>query len=56
MSQFELKMPKMGESVEQATITRWFVKEGDTVEEDDALLKLPPIKLTLKYLRQLLVL
>ncbi len=40
MSQFELKMPKMGESVEQATITRWFVKEGDTVEEDDALLEI----------------
>lgn len=33
-------MPKMGESVEQATITRWFVKEGDTVEEDDALLEI----------------
>ncbi|HUW05809.1 MAG TPA: dihydrolipoamide acetyltransferase family protein, partial [Williamwhitmania sp.] len=40
MSQFELKMPKMGESVEQATITRWFVKEGDKVEEDDALLEI----------------
>ncbi len=40
MSQFELKMPKMGESVEQATITRWFVKEGDTIEEDDALLEI----------------
>ena len=40
MSQFELKMPKMGESVEQATITRWFVKEGDTIEEDDSLLEI----------------
>ena len=37
---FELKMPKMGESVEQATITKWFVKVGDTIEEDDVLLEI----------------
>jgi 2-oxoglutarate dehydrogenase E2 component (dihydrolipoamide succinyltransferase) len=37
---FEIKMPKMGESVEQATITKWFVKVGDTVEEDDNLLEI----------------
>lgn len=33
-------MPKMGESVEQATITKWFVKVGDKVEEDDNLLEI----------------
>ena len=33
-------MPKMGESVEQATITKWFVKVGDTIEEDDVLLEI----------------
>ena len=33
-------MPKLGESVEQATITKWFVKEGDTVEEDQPLLEI----------------
>ena len=33
-------MPKMGESIEEATITKWFVKEGDTVEEDDVLLEI----------------
>ncbi len=37
---FEIKMPKLGESVEQATITKWFVKVGDTVEEDDNLLEI----------------
>jgi 2-oxoglutarate dehydrogenase E2 component (dihydrolipoamide succinyltransferase) len=37
---FEIKMPKMGESIEQATITKWFVKEGDLVEEDDVLLEI----------------
>ena len=37
---FEIKMPKMGESIEQATITKWFVKEGDIVEEDTVLLEI----------------
>lgn len=30
----------MGESVQEATITKWFVKEGDTVEEDDMLFEI----------------
>jgi len=33
-------MPKMGESIEEATITKWFVKEGDKVVEDDVLLEI----------------
>jgi 2-oxoglutarate dehydrogenase E2 component (dihydrolipoamide succinyltransferase) len=33
-------MPKMGESVEEATITKWFVKEGDTIVEDEVLLEI----------------
>jgi 2-oxoglutarate dehydrogenase E2 component (dihydrolipoamide succinyltransferase) len=40
MAQFEIVMPKMGESIEEATITKWFVKEGDTVSEDDVLLEI----------------
>ncbi len=37
MAQFEIVMPKLGESILEATITKWFVKEGDTIEEDDLL-------------------
>jgi len=37
MAQFEIVMPKLGESIQEATITKWFVKEGDTVDEDDIL-------------------
>ncbi|NOY95506.1 MAG: 2-oxo acid dehydrogenase subunit E2 [Chlorobi bacterium] len=37
MSQFQIIMPKLGESILEATITKWFVKEGDTIEEDDIL-------------------
>ena len=37
MSNFKIVMPKLGESIQEGTITKWFVKEGDTVEEDDML-------------------
>jgi len=30
----------MGESVQEATITKWFVKEGDKIEEDDMLFEI----------------
>lgn len=40
MAKFEISMPKMGESVQEATITKWFVKVGDNVEEDDMLLEI----------------
>jgi len=40
MANFDIIMPKMGESIEEATITNWFVKEGDNVEEDDVLLEI----------------
>ena len=40
MATFDIQMPKMGESIEEATITKWFVKEGDQVEEDDVLLEI----------------
>ncbi|MFA5329074.1 MAG: dihydrolipoamide acetyltransferase family protein [Prolixibacteraceae bacterium] len=35
MSEFKIQMPKLGESVQEATITKWFVKEGDKIEEDE---------------------
>lgn len=37
MAKFEIVMPKLGESIQEGTITKWFVKEGDKVEEDDML-------------------
>ncbi|MCF8308201.1 MAG: 2-oxo acid dehydrogenase subunit E2 [Bacteroidales bacterium] len=37
MAKYEIVMPKMGESVIEATITKWLKKEGDTVEEDDSI-------------------
>ncbi|MBN1188059.1 MAG: 2-oxo acid dehydrogenase subunit E2 [Bacteroidales bacterium] len=40
MAKFDVIMPKMGESVQEATITKWFVKVGDKVAEDDVLLEI----------------
>ncbi len=40
MAKFELLMPKMGESVQEATITKWFKKAGDKVEEDEPILEI----------------
>lgn len=40
MSQVELKMPKMGESVHEATIIRWLKNEGDRVEADEPVLEI----------------
>lgn len=40
MSLFNIIMPKMGESIQEATITKWFVAVGDTIEEDDILLEI----------------
>ena len=40
MATYNIVMPKMGESVQEATITRWLKKAGDTVEEDDVLLEI----------------
>jgi 2-oxoglutarate dehydrogenase E2 component (dihydrolipoamide succinyltransferase) len=40
MAQFNIVMPKLGESIEEATITKWFVSVGDKVEDDDLLLEI----------------
>jgi len=40
MSKFELKLPKMGESVAEATITSWLKDVGDQIEMDEAVLEI----------------
>ena len=40
MTKFELKLPKMGESVAEATITSWLKEVGDTVELDEAIVEI----------------
>ncbi len=40
MARFELKLPKMGESVAEATITNWLKEVGDKIEMDEAVLEI----------------
>jgi len=40
MAKFDIVMPKLGESIIEATITQWLKQEGDTVEEDDAIVEI----------------
>ncbi len=39
MTEFELKMPKMGESITEGTIINWLISEGDTFQEGDIILE-----------------
>ncbi|MCU5745645.1 2-oxo acid dehydrogenase subunit E2 [Staphylococcus sp. SQ8-PEA] len=34
---FEFKLPDIGEGIHEGEIVKWFVKAGDTIEEDDVL-------------------
>ncbi len=40
MATVELKMPKMGESVHEATIIRWLKNEGDAIQSDESVLEI----------------
>ncbi|MFN2261415.1 MAG: dihydrolipoamide acetyltransferase family protein [Psychroflexus sp.] len=40
MAKIELKLPKMGESVAEATITSWLKEVGDNIEADEAVLEI----------------
>lgn len=39
MPTIELKLPKMGESISEATILNWLKNEGDTIEADETILE-----------------
>ena len=40
MAKFEVIMPKLGESIIEATITRWIKNPGDQIEEDDPIVEI----------------
>ena len=40
MASYELIMPKMGESITEATILKWLKKEGDAIKADEAVLEI----------------
>ena len=40
MAQVELIMPKMGESIMEATILKWIKNEGDSIELEESVLEI----------------
>jgi 2-oxoglutarate dehydrogenase E2 component (dihydrolipoamide succinyltransferase) len=44
----EIIVPELGESISEGTITKWFVKEGDTVSQGDVLLELETDKVNIE--------
>ncbi len=40
MARFEIVMPKLGESIIEATITRWIKEIGDPIEEDESIVEI----------------
>lgn len=44
MSTFDIKMPKLGESITEGTIVQWSVKVGDVVQEDAILFEVTTAK------------
>jgi 2-oxoglutarate dehydrogenase E2 component (dihydrolipoamide succinyltransferase) len=44
----QIKVPQMGESVTEATVARWFKKEGDAVARDEPVLELETDKVTVE--------
>lgn len=46
MPKFEIKMPKLGESVTEGTIISWSVQVGDVIQEDDVLFEVNTAKVS----------
>ncbi|CAK7010787.1 MAG: Dihydrolipoyllysine-residue acetyltransferase component of pyruvate dehydrogenase complex [Parabacteroides sp.] len=46
MATFDIKMPKLGESITEGTIISWSVKVGDTIQEDDVLFEVSTAKVS----------
>ncbi|AZL15613.1 2-oxoglutarate dehydrogenase complex dihydrolipoyllysine-residue succinyltransferase [Rickettsiales endosymbiont of Stachyamoeba lipophora] len=44
----EIKVPSLGESVTEATVGKWLVKEGDAVKQDQNLVELETDKVTME--------
>lgn len=46
MATFDIKMPKLGESITEGTIMSWSVKPGDHIQEDDILFEVSTAKVS----------
>ena len=52
MAEIEIRLPKMGESVTEATITNWLKNPGDTVSLDEPLVEVATDKVETNCLQR----
>jgi 2-oxoglutarate dehydrogenase E2 component (dihydrolipoamide succinyltransferase) len=50
--EIEIKIPSVGESVQEAVLVEWYKKDGDTVQKDDPLFVLETDKVTLEIVAE----
>jgi 2-oxoglutarate dehydrogenase E2 component (dihydrolipoamide succinyltransferase) len=48
----DIKIPSVGESVQEAVLAEWFKKDGDTVQKDEALLVIETDKVTMEVVAE----
>ena len=52
MATIEVKVPSVGESIQEAVLAEWFKKDGDYVEKDEALFVIETDKVTLEVVAE----
>ena len=50
--EIEIKIPSVGESVQEAVLVQWYKKDGDTVEKDEPLFVVETDKVTLEIVAE----
>ena len=45
----EILMPALSPTMEEGTLTKWFIKEGDTVSSGDLLAEIETDKATMEF-------
>ena len=48
----DIKIPSVGESIQEAVLAEWFKKDGDTVQKDEAMLVIETDKVTLEVVAE----
>ncbi len=48
----DIKIPSVGESIQEAVLAEWFKKDGDTIQKDEALLVIETDKVTLEVVAE----
>ncbi|MBW2407838.1 MAG: dihydrolipoamide succinyltransferase, partial [Deltaproteobacteria bacterium] len=50
--EIEIKIPSVGESVQEAVLVQWYKKDGDTVKKDEPLFVIETDKVTLEIVAE----